>query len=29
MACLLQADLEEENTDIVPQNDLLFPNIAL
>lgn len=29
MACLFQADLEEENTDIVPQNDLLFPKIGL
>lgn len=29
MACLLQADLEEENTDIVLQNNLLFPKIGL
>lgn len=29
MACLLQADLEEEYTDIVPQHDLLFPRIGL
>lgn len=29
MACLLQADLEGENTDIVPQNNLLFPKIGL
>lgn len=29
MARLLQADLEEENTDIIPQNDLLFPKIGL
>jgi len=29
MACLLQADLEEKNTDIVSQNDLLFPKTGL
>lgn len=29
MVCLLQADLEEENTDIVPQNEFLLPKIEL
>lgn len=27
MACLLQANLEEENKNTVPQNDLLLPKM--